>query len=234
MADTTDLYTTVKNISGVAKFFGYVGPRGAQLASNATATIYGSIHTQKGFNKRKQEALERDLLAAKITILKTPVPIIDDTAPAAALANPSTTATIAATGGGASGGLLAAGTYQATYTFVNTWGETLEGGRSATVTVGATNIPRVTLPALPGNATSISLYLTAVNVPAGTPRLYKTGITGTTTDLSVLLYTNGTLSYAASAVAPTTNTTDAPESVGVKSTAGTLGTLDPSWGRYAI
>ena len=101
-----------------------------------------------------------------------------------AKANPTTTATVAPTGGGSTGGSLAAGTYYFAYTFVDCFGETLAGGESAQVTVGATNIPRVTLPALPTGVDSINLYLTAAGGGVGTEKLYATGITTTTFDCS--------------------------------------------------
>src|SRR5271165_3143827 len=92
-------------------------------------------------------------------------------------ANPSTQATVSVSG---SGGLLAAGTYYAQYTFVDPFGETLAGGESAQFTVAAGQVPTVTLPALPVGVQAINLYLTAPGGAAGTETLYATGITTTT------------------------------------------------------
>src|SRR4051794_24150491 len=76
------------------------------------------------------------------------------TANSAALANPTTQATASATGGGSTGGLLAAGAYLVSYTFANGIGETTGGtSESATLTVSSGNKPRVTLPSLPTGAT---------------------------------------------------------------------------------
>lgn len=122
----------------------------------------------------------------------------------AALANPSVTPTVSATGGGASGGLLQAGNYYVKYTFYNAAGETLPSASSTVFTVASGNIPQVTLPSLPTGATGINIYLTAANGVPGSETLYKTGVTGTTTTLAtattgasvVSIYvTNGGSSY---------------------------------------
>src|SRR4051812_32588673 len=105
MADTSDLYTTLLNLSGVSRYFGYVGRHGKRLTSGAQVTVFGALCAQPGWNRRKQLALERDLLAGKITILSTPRAIIRDTAPQAPLANPS----VQATGASGNGGTLAVG-----------------------------------------------------------------------------------------------------------------------------
>lgn len=100
-----------------------------------------------------------------------------------AIADPSTQATVAVTGGGATLGLLAAGAYFLTYSWSNGFGETLAGGRSATFTVAAGNKPRVTIPALPTGAVSANIYLTPAGGASGTETLYLTGVTGLTADL---------------------------------------------------
>ncbi len=116
-------------------------------------------------------------------------------------ANPTVAATAAATGGGATGGLLAAGTYYVYYTWVDTVSGESTVGTSASVqlTVSATNIPRVTIPALPSYAASANIYLTPVGGALGTEQLYKTGVTGLTTDLTIL--------HPLGAVPPAANTT---------------------------
>jgi hypothetical protein len=94
-----------------------------------------------------------------------------------ALANPATPATVSVAG---TTGQLAAGTYQAAYTFRDSFGETLAGGQSATFTVAAGQIATVTLPSLPTGAGEIWLYISPVNNPTGPLSLYATGITTTT------------------------------------------------------
>lgn len=103
----------------------------------------------------------------------------------AAKSNPTTQATATATGGGATGGSLAAGTYYLAYTWVDAFGETTIGtSESAQLTVSATNIPRITIPSLPTGCQCANIYITPVGGASGTEQLYATGITGTTFDLS--------------------------------------------------
>ncbi len=59
------------------------------------------------------------------------------TANSAATANPATAATLSATAGGVAGGLLAPGTYYATFTESNGLGETKPAPESGPVTVAA-------------------------------------------------------------------------------------------------
>ena len=120
-----------------------------------------------------------------------------------AKSDPSTQATATATGGGASGGSLAAGTYYITYSFCDAFGETLAGGRSAQLTVGATNIPRITLPANPTGVAYKNVYLTAAGGASGTEVLYATGISGTSFDASYAAWSDPGMT------APTANTTGA-------------------------
>lgn len=128
-----------------------------------------------------------------------------------AVGAPSTQLTAAPTGGGASGGLLAAGVYYASYTNVGPAGESPAGGESASFTVGATNIPRITFPALPTGVTCRNLYLTAAGGATGSEVLYQTGVTGTTLDLAVAGYVDalrtppGADGSALSVVAPYLN-----------------------------
>ncbi len=105
-------------------------------------------------------------------------------------ANPTTTATVVNNGGGGSGGSLPAGTYYVSYSFVDAFGETLIGGRSASFTTTGTMIPRVTLPSLPSNVNQINLYCTPTGGAAGTEYLYATGIAATTFDMSYALPTD--------------------------------------------
>lgn len=121
----------------------------------------------------------------------------------AATANPTVAPTATATGGGASGGLLAAGTYYLVYSETNGLGETALSPQSTQLTVGATNIPRVTFPALQTNNVARNLYIGAVNGPSGGPyRLYDANITTTTHDMNTAMPTDST-----AVAAPTANTT---------------------------
>jgi len=234
MPDTTDLYTTVINTSGKTMSFSYLGKHGKSLASLGTFTVWGHIQHSFGHGEvadRKRRALEADLLAGRLTLKSTPRPLLYDASGDAQVANPTTQATATATGGGASGGALPAGTYYIAYTWVNSWGETTIGtSRSAQLTVGATNIPRVTIPALPTNATSANIYVTDTGGASGTEKLYKTGVTTTTTDLALATYDGG--AYAAADDPPTSNTTKAATIRGLTVADNTLGATDPSWGRY--
>jgi hypothetical protein len=99
---------------------------------------------------------------------------------------PTVAATWTATGGGATGGALAAGTFYMVVTESNGIGETLAGPESAQITVGATNIPRITFQTLKTGNLSRNVYIGAVNGSTGGPyKLYGTGITAATYDLSV-------------------------------------------------
>jgi hypothetical protein len=112
------------------------------------------------------------------------------------LTEPNTQATVNATGGGSTGGSLGAGTYQVYYTLLNAAGleSTVGQSLSTTFTVATGNQPQVTFPALPTGIASYNLYCT--DTTQANPRLYATGITGTT--------------YTMSAALPTFNTTNRP------------------------
>jgi hypothetical protein len=71
---TTDLYTTVKNVSGVTKFFGFLGAHGVTLANNATYTVPGDLVTKLGSKRslRSFQALERALTSDLLEIVKSP------------------------------------------------------------------------------------------------------------------------------------------------------------------
>jgi hypothetical protein len=116
---------------------------------------------------------------------------------------PTVAATATATGGGATGGALAAGTYYFVVTETNGFGETTISPESLQLTVGATNIPRVTFQTLKTGNTARNLYFGAKNGPSGGPyTLYVRGVTAGTYDMALDLPTDS------SAVAPpTVNTT---------------------------
>lgn len=99
------------------------------------------------------------------------------------LATPPSVAATVSIGAGSTD--LANGDYYVAYTFVNSTGETTMGGESLqfTITDNATEVPTVTLPALPIGITSINLYLTEEGGASGSETLYMTGIQSTTVDL---------------------------------------------------
>jgi hypothetical protein len=84
--DTTCLYTTVKNTSGVSKFFGFLPPHGRTLASNEEFTVFGNILQALGASRgsgggvlrRDQIAFESAIESGKLTIVQTPSPVILD------------------------------------------------------------------------------------------------------------------------------------------------------------
>ena len=120
------------------------------------------------------------------------------------VANPTTAATVVVTGGGSTGGILAAGDYRVKYTWVTTYGETTGGTSESTVfTVVYGNIPRVTIPSLPANAIGANIYLTPVGGTTNTETQYLFGVTGTTADLALTARSDGL-------AVPSVNKTAAP------------------------
>jgi hypothetical protein len=112
----------------------------------------------------------------------------------------TTVPTVNATGGGAAGGSLAAGTYRVSVVNVDAAGqESSDVVISATFTVSAGNIPRVTMPALASGVSSRKLFLTDTNAPTASRKLYLTGNTTTTADLASASWTDGTTTFAAAA-----------------------------------
>lgn len=233
MGTSADQYTVVKNTSGATKFFGFLGRHGRSLANAATFNIPGPPQSQFGWNARKQASFEAALIAGTVTIVSTPAIVLNDTTPDAALVDPTTVLTVNPTGGGASGGVVAAGHYRFSYTAYNIWGQTLAGGESADVTVAATNIPRVTFPAIPGGTTGYKLYMSDVSVgavSAGATKKYFNKITsGTTLDLNSASWNEGTQSFANAPAVPTANLTagHAPRTLRLANEILTLS--DPSW-----
>jgi hypothetical protein len=73
---------------------------------------------------------------------------------------PTPTASIAAAVVASAASTLPAGTYFANYTFRTPWGETLPGGESIGLVVGAAQGIQVTGPAIPPSASVIRVYLT--------------------------------------------------------------------------
>jgi hypothetical protein len=78
---TADLYTTVKNVSGAERVFGFLSKHGKRLANNATFTVPGDLVGALGAQRsqRQFKALERALLAGDLEIVKSPsVYILDE------------------------------------------------------------------------------------------------------------------------------------------------------------
>ena len=83
MADTTMLFTTVKNPAGATKTFGYLGAHGKTLPGLAHFSQIGSLvdaiaHDTIFKSYRKTDALQRDLIAGVIEIISTPAVILKD------------------------------------------------------------------------------------------------------------------------------------------------------------
>jgi hypothetical protein len=118
--------------------------------------------------------------------------------------------TLSATGGGTSGGSLAAGTYYVKVTETNGIGETT-ASPEVSVTIASGNIPQVTFAALQAGNNARNLY---VGTASGGEVLYASGVTAGTLNLSAAVPTN---SYAVPV--PTVNTT------GLMSTNGSGGVV---------
>lgn len=76
-ANTDCLYTTLKNVSGSERVFGFLGCRGKRLAADETITLPGNLVTALGgggkWNQKKFKALERSLDALQsLELVSTP------------------------------------------------------------------------------------------------------------------------------------------------------------------
>jgi hypothetical protein len=62
-ANTTCLYTTVQNVSGSERVFGFLGVRGMRLAAGEVVTVRGDLVSKLGnqTSARRFKALERSL-----------------------------------------------------------------------------------------------------------------------------------------------------------------------------
>jgi hypothetical protein len=84
--DTSCLYSTVKNISGVAKIFGFLPPHGRELAVNEEFTVFGDVRQGLGGNRgpersvhrRDNAAFEAAIESGDLEIMQTPSPILQD------------------------------------------------------------------------------------------------------------------------------------------------------------
>ena len=209
MADTSNLYSTVKNIMGVDHVFGYIPPHGKKLLANTSYTVAGDlvsrIVTKFGGGRRQFTSLERDLLRGRIVIENTPRPIFFDAAAPALLATP-TTAITAATGGTTTW-TGTTGNYYFWYTWTNAYGETSVGtsviASAFTLTNGTTQ-GKVTVPALPAAATGVNVYASTTNSSAGAQLLVSSAAGG-----AINLPAN----FASTTAVPSSNTATIPAPV---------------------
>ena len=169
MADTSMLYTTVKNLMGVDHVFGYLPPHGKKVLANAAFTVPGNLIERVlgnrclgNYNRRGWKSLERDLLQGRLAIEKTPAPIFFDGSAPAGLANPVSAPTFGTVGGTTWTGTT--GAYFFVYTYLNAYGETSIGASRSTaqtLTNGVTK-EQINIPTLSG-ATSANVYASTVS-----------------------------------------------------------------------
>ena len=84
--DVSCLYSTVKNISGVAKIFGFLPPHGRTLAVNEELTVFGDVRqglggnhgSERSVHRRDNAAFEAAIESGDLEILQTPSPILQD------------------------------------------------------------------------------------------------------------------------------------------------------------
>lgn len=81
--DLTCIFSTVKNISGVAKIFPFLPPHGRTLAVDEEITVFGNIlealtRSNDRFGNRDQDAFEEALRRDWLEIRNTPSPIFTD------------------------------------------------------------------------------------------------------------------------------------------------------------
>jgi hypothetical protein len=109
----------------------------------------------------------------------------------------SPVATVNPTGGGTSGGSLAAGTYRVAYSWIDSLTGTETGigsSESAPFVVGLGNVPTLTLGyPTPNWTTSANIYLTPAGGASGSEVLYMTGVTATT--INLMAANTGTVPY---------------------------------------
>ena len=85
--DTACLYSTVKNISGVAKIFGFLPPHGRELAVDEEFTVFGDVRqglggnrgSERSVHRRDNAAFEAAIEEGDLEILNTPSPVLQDT-----------------------------------------------------------------------------------------------------------------------------------------------------------
>lgn len=78
----TGLYTTVKNVSGAARTFGFLGAHGKRLENNETYTVPGDLVATLGNagrgGQRKFKSLEKALEAGDLEIVSSPAVYLTD------------------------------------------------------------------------------------------------------------------------------------------------------------
>lgn len=74
------LYTTVKNVSGKTRTFGFLGAHGKTLEDQATFSVPGDLVAKLGNqrSKRSFNALERALQVGDLVITKSPAVYLTD------------------------------------------------------------------------------------------------------------------------------------------------------------
>jgi hypothetical protein len=74
------LYTTVKNTSGAARVFGFLGKHGKRLAHNETYTVPGDLVAELGAKRSLREftALEKALETGDVVIVNSPAVYLTD------------------------------------------------------------------------------------------------------------------------------------------------------------
>ena len=85
--DMSCLYSTVKNISGVKKVFGFLPPHGRELDVNEEFTVFGDVRQSLGGNRgaersvqrRDHSAFEAAIESGDLEIIQTPSPVLQDT-----------------------------------------------------------------------------------------------------------------------------------------------------------
>jgi hypothetical protein len=84
--DTTCLYSTVRNISGGSKKFGFLPPHGRELANNEEFTVFGDVRqavigargSERSVARRDIMAFEAAISRGDLEIVQTPAPILQD------------------------------------------------------------------------------------------------------------------------------------------------------------
>jgi hypothetical protein len=84
--DTSCLYSSVKNVSGTTKTFGFLPPHGRTLANNEEFTVFGDVRQNLGGNQGGERSVQRRANAAfeaavesgDLEILNTPSLILQD------------------------------------------------------------------------------------------------------------------------------------------------------------
>ena len=82
--DTTCLYSTVKNTSGVKKKFGFLPPHGRELAVDEEFTVFGDVRqavikdVERVTSRRHILSFEAAIERGDLEIIQTPSPILQD------------------------------------------------------------------------------------------------------------------------------------------------------------